>query len=301
MNVLVVGGSGFIGQYLCGELDDRGHEVTALSRDPDPEELPHGVETAMGDVTAYDSIEAHFEGQDAVVYLVALSPLFEPKGGGKRHEEVHTGGTENCLRGAEEHGVSRFVQMSALGADPDGATAYIRSKGRAEGLVRESDLEWVIFRPSIVFGEGGEFVYFTKRLKKMFAPGLPVYPLPGGGKKTPFQPIWVGDLVPMLADALGADDHVGETYEIGGPEVLTLREVTELVYESEGTSMRIVGLPMGLAGVGLKTLSIVPGFPMGGDQYRSLKFENTTSDNAVSAFGADPDELRTFADYLGVS
>jgi NADH dehydrogenase len=300
MNVLVVGGSGFIGQHLCRELDERGHDVTALSRDPDPEDLADGVETAMGDVTAYDSIEGHFERQDAVVFLVALSPLFEPTGGNERHDDVHRGGTDNCLRAAEEHGVRRFVQMSALGADPDGATHYIRAKGRAERLVRDSELEWVIFRPSIVFGKGGEFVSFTKRLKKMFAPGLPLYPLPGGGEETLFEPIWVGDIVPMLADAT-EDDHVGRTYEVGGPEVLSLREVTDLVYESESKSISIVSLPMGLAGVGLKTLGVVPGFPMGSDQYRSLKFENVTGDNDVDAFGVDPGDLRPFSDYLGVA
>ncbi|MFB6233276.1 MAG: complex I NDUFA9 subunit family protein [Haloarculaceae archaeon] len=300
MKVLVVGGTGFIGRHLCAELADRDHDVTALSRNPEPSDVPGGVETEMGDVTAYDSIEAHFEGKDAVVYLVALSPLFEPSGGNERHDEIHRGGTENCLRAAEEHGVERFVHLSALGADPDGDTHYIRAKGRAENLVRDSDREWVVFRPSVVFGEGGEFVSFTKRLKKLFAPGLPVYPLPGGGRQTRFQPVWVGDLVPMLVDALEDDDHVGEIYEIGGPEVLTLREITRLVYDAEGKSVSIVGLPMGLAGVGLKTLSVVPGFPMGGDQYRSLQFDNTTDDNDAGAFGADPAGMRTLADYLGV-
>ena len=301
MDVLVAGGSGFLGQHLCAELDERGHDVTALSRDPDPADLPDGVETAMGDVTAYDSIVDAFEGRDAVVNLVALSPLFEPKGGNEMHDRVHRGGTENCVRAAEEHGVERFVQLSALGADPDGPTHYIRAKGRAEELVAESTLDWVTFRPSVVFGEGGEFVSFTKRLKKLFAPGLPLYPLPGGGTKTRFQPVWVGDLVPMIADAVEEDDHVGETYEIGGPEVLTLREITEMVYDSEGKSVKIVGLPMGLAGVGLKTLSVVPGFPMGGDQYRSLNFDNTTDDNDVDAFGRDTGDLMTLGAYLGVA
>jgi NADH dehydrogenase len=204
------------------------------------------------------------------------------------------------VRAAEEHGVERFVQMSALGADPDGPTHYIRAKGRAETVVAESDLDHVIFRPSVVFGEGGEFVSFTKRLKGMFAPGLPLYPLPGGGTKTRFQPIWVEDLAPMLADAVEDDAHTGETYEIGGPEVLTLREITEMVYDAENKSVKIVGLPMGLAGIGLKTLGVVPGFPMGGDQYRSLNFDNTTSDNDVEAFGMTTADLRTLGEYLGV-
>jgi len=300
MKVLVTGGTGFIGRHLCAELDERGHDVTALSRSPEDDVVPDGVETVVGDATAYDSIEGAFEGQDAVVQLVSLSPLWQPNGGDDRHFEVHLGGTENCVASAEEHGVDRFLQMSGRGADPNGTTAYIRSKGQAEAVVRQSDLDWTIFRPSVVFGEGGEFVSFTKRLKGMFAPKLPIYPLPGGGKTTSFMPIWVGDLVPMLADALEGDEHVGATYDVAGPEVLSLREITNLVYEAEGKSVSIVPIPMALAGVGLKTMGMMPGFPMGGDQYRSLQFDNTIADNDVSAFGVDPDDLRTVGAYLGV-
>jgi uncharacterized protein YbjT (DUF2867 family) len=297
MNVLVVGGSGFIGTHLSGELTERGHEVTVVSREPEAEDLPEGVDTVRGDVTAYDSIEGAFEGQDVVVFLVALSPLFKPKGGDDQHFAIHTEGTRNVVAAAEEHGVERILQMSALGADPEGSTAYIRSKGEAEEIVNECDLDAVVFRPSVVFGEGGEFVSFTKKLKGMFAPGLPIYPLPGGGK-TRFQPIWVGDLVPMLAEAIEAEDHTGETYEIGGPEVLTLKEITNMVYESEGKSISIVPIPMGLAGVGLKLGGKLPGFPMGGDQFRSLKFDNTTADNDVSAFGVEPAEMQTLGEHL---
>jgi NADH dehydrogenase len=297
MKVLVAGGTGFIGSYLCRALAEDGHEVTAMSRSP--AETPEGVDSAVGDVTAYDSIAPAVEDHDAVVNLVALSPLFEPKGGNVMHDRVHRAGTENLVRAAEEAGADRFLQMSALGADPDGDTAYIRTKGQAEEIVRESDLEWTVFRPSVVFGEGGEFVSFTKRLKGMFAPGVPLYPLPGGGK-TRFQPIHVEDLVPMLAAALESDDHVGAVYEVGGPETLTLREVTDLVYEAERKGVTIVPLPMPLARLGLSVLGAVPGFPMGSDQYRSLKFDNTTADNDVGAFGVDESEMTTLAAYLGV-
>ena len=297
MDVLVVGGTGFIGQHLCRELDNQGHTVTALSRSPDDATLPGGVETVAGDVTEYDSIESAFEGQDVVYYLVALSPLFKPDGGDEMHERIHLGGTENSVRAAEEHGVDRFVQLSALGADPRGDTHYIRSKGRAEQVVTESSLDWTIFRPSVVFGEDGEFVSFTKRLKGMFAPGVPLYPLPGGGRQTKFQPIWVGDLVPMLVDSIESDEHVGETYEVGGPEVLTLRDVTSQVYDAEGSSVSIVPLPMPLAKVGLSVLGSV-GFPMGADQYRSLKFDNTPATNDIDAFGASSGSLTTLSEYL---
>jgi len=299
MDVLVIGGDGFVGRHLCGELVERGHDVTSLSRNPDRSVLPDEVATVSGDVTDYNSIVPAFEGVDAAINLVALSPLGTPSGGNEMHDRVHRGGTENAVRAAEAHGLDRFVQMSALGADPDGTTHYIRAKGRAEAIVRNSDLEWVLFRPSIVFGEGCEIVDFTKRLKKLFAPAVPLYPLPGGGK-TPFQLLWIGDLAPMMADALDGDEHVGETYEVGGPEVLTLREMTELVYESEGRSVTIVPLPMALAGIGLTTLGAIPGFPMDSDQYRSLKFDNTVDDNDATVFGVEPAEMRTFRDYLGL-
>jgi NADH dehydrogenase len=299
MNVLVVGGNGFVGSHLCAELVDRGHDVTVLARNPEDGDLPDDVDTYAGDVTDYGSIEGAFDGQDAAINLVALSPLFKPDGGDEMHDRIHRGGTEHCLEAAEEHDIDRFVQMSALGADSDGPTHYLRAKGRAEELVRESDRDWVIFRPSVVFGEGGEFVGFTKKLKSWFAPGVPIYPLPGGGTSIRFQPIWVGDLVPMLADALADDDHVGETYEVGGPDVLTLREITNMVYESEGKSVTIVSLPMGMAKLGLTAMGSV-GLPMGKDQYRSLQFDNTVGSNDIEAFGVTESALTTFRSYLGL-
>ncbi len=292
MNVLVAGGNGFIGTNLVDELIERGHDVTVLARNPDAASLPDDVNTVSGDVTAYDSVEPALAGQDAVVNLVALSPLFKPKGGNKMHDEVHRHGTENLVRAAENAGVERFVQMSALGADPDGATAYIRAKGQAEAHVTDSDLDWVIIRPSVVFGDGGEFVSFTKKLAPPF-----VTPLPGGGK-TKFQPIWVGDLVPMLADAVEADEHVGETYELGGPDKLSLADVAKLAHGADGRSVTVLPVPMALAGVGLSIGGNIPGFPMGADQYRSLKFDNTTDENAVSAFGTNVTELTSLSDYL---
>jgi uncharacterized protein YbjT (DUF2867 family) len=298
MRVLVVGGTGFIGAHLCRELDSRGHDVRALSRSPDGAELPPGVETATGDVTAYDSIEPAFESRDAVVNLVALSPLFRPEGGEGRHDEVHRQGTEHVVRAAERRGVPRVVQLSALGADPDGETAYIRAKGEAETAVTGADLEWVIFRPSVVFGDGGEFVPYTKQLAPPY-----LTPLPGGGE-TRFQPVWVGDLVPMIADAVegtgpaaderasagastdhaeettpagdadsepagaraahgdrpddAADPHAGRIYEIGGPEVLTLAEIAEMAHGADGRPVEVVSIPMGAARLGLETLEHLP-------------------------------------------
>ncbi|EMA40668.1 complex I NDUFA9 subunit family protein [Halococcus hamelinensis] len=293
MDVLVTGGGGFIGRYLCDELVERGHEVTALSRDPDPSIFDEDVGTAVGDVTAYDSIEGAFEGRDCVVNLVALSPLFQPPGD-KSHEGVHLRGTENAIRATEAHDVPRFVQQSALGADPNGPTAYIRAKGRAESVVRDSDLDWTIFRPSVVFGDGGEFVSFTKKVTPPY-----LAPLPRGGR-TRFQPIWVGDLVPMLADAVEDDSHVGETYEIGGPAALTLADVAKLAYRAEGKPVSVVPVPMGLTKVGMAAIGPVPFVPFGPDQARSLEMDNVVTHNDIDAFGRSESDLTTLASYLSV-
>ncbi|WP_435359112.1 complex I NDUFA9 subunit family protein [Haloarchaeobius sp. DFWS5] len=294
MKVIVTGGTGFVGERLCAELADRGHEVTALARHPDDGDLPNTVNTVMGDVSAYESIADAFEGQDVAVNLVALSPLFKPKGNAT-HDSVHRQGTENVVRACEEHDVRKLVQMSALGADSNGPTAYIRSKGQAEEIVRNSSLDWVIFRPSVVFGDGGEFVTFTKKLSTPVVTGLP------GGGKTRFQPIWIDDLVPLLADAVEDEKHVGQAYEIGGPEVLTLADVTHLAYEADGKSVKILPIPMAMAKLGLTVAGPIPFVPFGPDQARSLQMDNTVTDNDVTAFGVEPDELRTLTDYLGIA
>jgi NADH dehydrogenase len=293
MDVLVTGGTGFIGEALCRELDERGHDVTALSRSPGDADSPPGVETIAGDVTDFESIADAFDGQDAVYNLVALSPLYHTRGD-RTHDRVHLGGTENAVRAAEEAGISRFVQMSALGADRAGTTAYLRAKGEAEAVVKESDLDWTIFRPSVVFGDGGEFVPFTKQLTTPYVTALP------GGGRTRFQPIHREDLVHVLADGLG-DDHVGETYEIGGPDVLTLAAVTKLAYRAEGKSVSILPIPMSLASVGLTVAGPLPFVPFGPDQARSLRLDNTTSENDIGAFGLAPEDLTTLREYLGVA
>ena len=314
MDVLVTGGTGFVGSYLCDELVARGHDVTALGRNPRAAEFDRDVATARGDVTDYESIEPHFEGVDCVVQLVALSPLFKPDGGDEMHFSVHRDGTENAVDAAEEHDVERFVQLSALGADPDGATAYIRAKGEAENVVEASSLDSVVYRPSVVFGDGGEFVPFTRKLATPY-----LTPLPGGGE-TRFQPVYVEELARMVADGVegtvtgpnadaesdgdadeSGDPHVGNTYEIGGPEELTLAEVAELAWAAKRKPVSVVPVPMPLADVGLSLLDAVPGAPMGSDQYRSLQFDNTTAANALDAFGWQGSDLTTLQAYLGVS
>lgn len=291
MQVVAVGGTGFIGRRLCAALLAAGHDVTALSRTPAPDALPAAVETAVGDVTDYASIAPAFAGADAVVNLVALSPLFEPPGGNERHDTVHRGGTERCLRAATAAGVERFVQLSALGADPSGRTHYLRAKGRAERAVRDSSLAWTVLRPSVVFGTGGEFLSVVRRLTPPA-----VAPLPGGGQ-TRFQPLWVGDAAELIAEAL-AHEHTGRVYEIGGPETLTLAEIVRTVRGVDGHTPVIVPVPMAVAGFGLTLAELLPGLPLGRDQYRALQLDATATDADVRTLGLAPGELTTVVTYL---
>ena len=294
MEILVTGGTGFIGSRLCTELNDRGHDVTALSRSPGGADLPSGVEVVPGDVTKPDTLAGPVEGKDAVVNLVAVSPLTRPRGGEGVHDAVHRAGTENCVRAAEAAGVDRFYQQSGIHADPDGATAYIRAKGRAEEIVRDSDLDHVIVRPTTVFGDGDELTPFVKTVAPPY-----LTPLPDGGTLR-FQLIWVDDIVPMMTDAIEEERHLGETYEIGGPDVLTLAQITQMIYRAEGRSATVIPIPMPLVGIGMTLGQFVPGFPFGPDQYRSIQLDLVTEDNDLDAFGVDPETLRTFSDHLGL-
>ncbi|WP_158058237.1 NAD(P)H-binding protein [Halorussus halophilus] len=285
MKVLVAGGAGFVGLPTCRILAERGHDVTVASRTPDTAELPSQVETVALDVTDPDLTEA-VSGHDAVVNLVALPSHRDPRG--RTHESVHRDGTRNLVRASEETDVERFVQMSGLGVESDVDTAYFRAKRQAERIVRDSDLDWVVYRPSVVFGDGCAFLPFVERVTP------PIFaPLPGGGTME-LQPMWVEDLVPMLADGVEDERRVGEIYELGGPERLTFAEIVERV--NDGVS--VVSVPNSLASVGFSVAERVPGVPFGRDQFRVFAADNVVPSNDVTAFGVSEDDLRSLTDYL---
>ncbi len=299
MQILITGGTGFIGRNLCKELVERDHTVTAMARSKPTESLPAGVELVTGDVREPTDVEDAIEGQDAVYNLVALSPLFKaPRGA---HDAVHRQGTQHLIEAATQAGVDRFVQMSALGADPNGTTEYLRAKGEAEAIVKASDLDWTIVRPSVVFGDGAEFVDFTKWVS--FPPMLSglwwpyITPLPGARAR--FEPIWSEDLVGLLAEIIESAEHNEQTYEFGGPETMTLADIVRLIHQAEHKSARILPIPTVLAKIPLAIGQHIPGFPLGSDQGRSLDIDNVTTSNDVDRFGRDPAELESLRAYLG--
>ena len=292
MHVLVTGGTGFVGRHLCARLLEDGHEVTALARHPDEAALPDGINRRSGDVTEYEGLTDALEDADVVVHLVALSPLYRPRHGEGMHDKVHVQGTRNVVRAMEAVDIDRLVYMSGISADPKGPTAFIRAKGRAEGIVTSSDLRSTIVRPTAIFGDGGDFIPFVKQVTTPYLTGLP------GGGRIEFQPIWVVDVADILAEIVADDKHAGEVYEIGGPEQMTLADVTRAIYEKDGRFVRILPVPMPLAGLGLTIAGPLPFIPFGRDQYRALKLDNTLEENHISAFDLAPEDLRTLESYL---
>lgn len=292
MKILVMGGDGFVGRHLCAELVDRGHEVTSLSRSPDPEVLPDAVETATGDVTDYDSIEGAYEGMEAGVNLTALPPLHEPRPG-TFHDTVCIGGAVNSAHAASEHGVDRYVEMSSLGAEMHSPVAYWRTQGIGDMVVEYSDLDWVVLRPSFIFGEDSETFAFIKQYTTPY-----VTVLPNGGTHPTFQPIWVEDMATITADALEDEDHVGNAYNLGGPDVLTFGEVTQMLYEAEGKSVKIISVPRSLAKIGLYAVDPIPSIPFGINQARALDMTNVADHNDIDAFGMNEADLLSLSAYL---
>lgn len=292
MEVLITGGTGFVGRHLTRELLDRGHDVVVVSRDPDAGEVPAGVERRAADVTQYEELAEAVDGVDAVAHLVALSPLYRPRGGESRHAHVHVQGTRNLIRAMESTGIDRLAHMSGIGADPEGPTAYLRAKGRAEGIVRSSGVDATIFRPTVIFGERDEITAFIRRVTTPYVTGLP------GGGRQPFQPIWVRDVVAMMAESLEEARHLGGTYEIGGPEIYTLAELTNLIHRAEGRWVKVLPVPMALAGLAMTLAGPLPLVPFGREQYRGLRVDQTVDSNDVTAFGRQPSELRSYRRYL---
>jgi NADH dehydrogenase len=287
MDVFVAGGSGFVGRRLCEVLDSRGHSVTAASRSPSATSLPPTVDTVAVDIVN-DPLEQALVGHDVVVNLVALPAHVQSA---RSHDVVHGEGTRNLVSASEAAGVRRFHQMSALGVDSDVETAYFEAKRKGEGVVRSSSLSWVIYRPSVLFGDGCRFLPFLRRLSV-----ARVVPLPGGGRMR-VQPLWIDDLVEIVAAGVSDPSRTGETYSLGGPATLTLAELVR-VLRPRGI---VVPIPHAIA-AGLAVIAgAVPGVPLGRDQVRFQQHDNVADPNDVAAFGIETAELLSLQGYLSES
>src|ERR1700734_2863084 len=271
LSICILGGTGFLGTRLVARLIKDGHAVTVLSRDRELHKhllvLP-GLTLENCDVYEEAQLSEHFRGKDVVVNLVGI--LNERGFGGGGFRRAHTELTRAVLQAMRSAGVPRLLQVSALKAATDAPSYYLRSKGEAEKLIRDqSAVDWTIFQPSVMFGPGDSFL---NRFAGLLAAIPLVFPLAKPNAR--FQPVLVDDVIEAMLRCLHGGASSRQTYELGGPQVYSLREIVGLVAKLTGQRRWIAGLPDIVAYVQALAMNFVPGRPFSSDNYRSLTIDS---------------------------
>lgn len=289
--VAVTGSTGFVGRHVLATLLGRGRRVRALLRDP--AKLPqttlirdaladNRLTTIQGSLFDQDSLLQLLEDSTAVIHLVGI--IREMPRQGQTFERIHHEGTVRLLEAARCAQVRRWVQMSALGTRADAASAYFQTKWQAEQAVRDSDLDWTIFRPSIIHGPDGEFTQmvrdFWTRLLPPFVPyfGKGVLGLAGAGR---LQPVYVDDVAACFVKALDLPQTIGQTYDLGGPQVVTWPQMYRMIRKHlTGTLPKPVApVPVWLAMT--MASAKLPGLPFNRDQVIMSREDSTCDITAV--------------------
>jgi len=291
--ILITGGTGYVGSRIVQKLVEQGREVRVLARDVAAAQarVPAGATVVAGDVTEPDTLASAFVGVDTVIHLVAIIR----ETGGATFERLNYEGTVHAVDAAKIAGVRRWLQMSALGAMPDPRFPYQNTKYRAEEYVKRSGMDWTIFRPSIIFGSGDQFFTTLYGLSKIPGP----FPLPGGGVAK-FQPVWLWDVVDAYVDALDNPRTVGQTYELGGPQVMSYKEMVGIMMNATGTHRPTLSLPIPLiqpfAFLFDKALAKPPVTP---EQLKMLQVDNSSTHSATAPLiGREPRALADGLEYL---
>jgi NADH dehydrogenase len=275
--VTVFGGSGFIGRHVIRALAKRHYRIRVAVRRPElafhlqPLGRVGQIHAVQANLRHAGSIAAAVRDADAVVNLVGI--LYER--GRQRFEAVQNFGAEAVAMAAAQHG-ARLVHMSALGADEHAGSAYARSKAAGEKAVLAAVPGATIFRPSIVFGPEDDFFNKFAALARM----LPMLPLIGGGR-TRFQPVFAGDVAAAFAAAVAGETKAGTTYELGGTEVLTFRELMEYVLATIERRRLLVPIPFWLAKLEATFLQFMPKPLLTPDQVELLRRDSVVSDAAA--------------------
>ena len=283
-NILVVGGSGFVGRHLVAALAARGVNVTVPTRRRDRAKhliLLPTVEVVEADLRDANALAGLAAGRDAVVNLAGIlhGPGFQPA-----HVELAQAAVNACRRA----GVKTLLHMSALGADPAAPSEYLRSKGVGEqAVLAADDLEVSVFRPSVIFGPEDRFLNLFARLSAW----LPVLAL--GSPEARFQPVYVGDVVKAMLAALESNDAAGKRYDLCGPHECTLRELMEFVCAVTGRRRLIIGLPDSLAWLQAWTMELLPVKLLTRDNLLSMRVPSVC--DCPFPFGIQPAALEAVA------
>ncbi len=300
--ILVTGASGFVGSYAVPELIDAGHHVVALVRDEDAahtvlRRLDSGrrahAEFRTGDVNDPEMLPEALEGVDGVLHLVAIPRDWN---GGRDLTRINTDGTRNMVDAARAAGVRRFVHLGGLGIEDDPALHFASSKARAERIVAESELDWTILKPSLLWGPRDGFFNIVAGLARI---SPLVIPVPGNGRAR-FQPLAVTDLARIVRLCFERPSTIGRAFELGGPGYWTYREITAEVLRATGRHRRIVPMPLPLIRLvaGAAEVMHLP-FPVATDQLRQLRLDNVGPlDGVEREFGFAPRAMDGQLGYL---
>jgi len=290
--VTVIGGAGFVGRNAVRALAADGWRVRAATRRPDlaghlqPMGAVGQIHAVQANLRYPDSVRRAAEGAEAVVNLVGILA----KSGAQTFHAVHVAGARAAAKAAREAGARIFVHVSAIGADRKSWAKYARTKAAGEAAVLAEFPEAIILRPSLVFGPEDQLFNRFAGMARM----SPFLPLIGGGK-TRFQPVYVGDVAAAIAAACAGKGRKRTIYELGGPDVVTFRQILDLTQQWSGHKRWYVRIPFWLAQIGAFLTVPLPNSwrPLTVDQVRLLTEHNVVSEAAIS-------EGRTLAD-LGVA
>ncbi|MCC8968795.1 complex I NDUFA9 subunit family protein [Bradyrhizobium sp. Pear76] len=296
--VTVFGGSGFLGRNVVRALCKRDYRVRVAVRRPElaghlqPLGRVGQVHAVQANVRYPASVEAAMRDSQIAINLVGILA----EGGGQTFDAVQVKGAETIARAAAANG-ARMVHVSAIGADENSLSGYFRAKAEGEKAVQAALPSATIMRPSLLFGPEDQFTNRFGALARM----SPVLPLVGGGVNT-VQPAYVADVADAVADAVDGKAKAGATYELGGPEVLTMREIMEIILQITQRDRMLAPLPFGLAKLQSYVLQFAPGpFTLTPDQVAMLRTDNVVSDAAKAAgltfagLGITPDSMEAIA------
>jgi uncharacterized protein YbjT (DUF2867 family) len=263
-HIVILGGTGFVGRALIRQLQQDGHRISILSRNLNAHLLrllPPTVQLVNIDVYNETELAKQFTGADAVINLVGI--LNESGDNGRGFHRTHVELTQKVLAACGTANVKRLLQMSSLNAGR-GESYYLKSRGQAETAVKQSQLNWTIFQPSVIFGvDDGLFTRFGQLLKL-----VPFMPLARASAK--FAPVYIGDVVQAFRQSLDDKSTFKEVYELYGSEVFTLKQIVQMTAHQLGLKALVIPLPDLLGRIQGFVFDFVPGKPFSSDNYRSL-------------------------------
>jgi NADH dehydrogenase len=294
--ILVTGASGFVGGHVVRRLAEAGGEpVRGMVRYRSKPLGLAGVDVIEADLTRPETLDRAVAGVSAIIHAAAITgDIKEPYRGA--YDQINRVGTQNLVAAAAPAGVSRLVVMSGLGTRPAREGTYMATRWGSEEAVRKSPIPYVILQPSVLFGDGAQFVAALSRLARV----SPVLPLLGDGNHR-FQPLWIEDLVTCLVACLTRDQLLGREVALGGSEYATFKEILRTICQAMSVRRLMVPLPLPIARVQATLMGILPKPPLTPGTLELFSFENATDLDAVDRnFGFHPRGFREHIRAHGV-